>query len=176
MSGVLVLAQSVFLLSGFHPSQAIPASADRAVGERLVGGHAGVRRDVAVPADPGLSLLAGMAPAAHPDAAYDVLRATDQAAIASFRRSADEAVAARQFSAIITDGPGPPLAIPPSLGRYYRECPQPLLAGVPAACSVPVAGASARPAVVWLPRGGGSCPAAVSVLDGGKAGALVRSR
>ena len=37
-SGVLVLAQSVILLAGCHPSQAIPASADRAVGERLIAG------------------------------------------------------------------------------------------------------------------------------------------
>ena len=35
VSGLLVLAQSVWLLSGFHPAQAIPTSADRAVGERL---------------------------------------------------------------------------------------------------------------------------------------------
>ena len=165
-SGVLVLAQSALLLSGFHPSQAIPAGADRAVGERLVAGMRAFGGTVAVPADPGLSLLAGMAPAAHQDAAYDVLRASDQAAIASFRRSATEAVAARRFSAIITDGPGQPFANPPSLSRYYYQCPQPLLAGVPAALFLPVAGAKVRPMYVWLPRGGGSCATAVSILDG----------
>ena len=88
-SGVLVLAQSALLLSGFHPSQAIPTGADRAVGERLIAGMRALGGTVAVPADPGLSLLAGMAPAAHQDAAYDVLRGSDQTAIAGFRRSAD---------------------------------------------------------------------------------------
>ena len=144
-SGVLVLAQSAFLLTGFHPSQAIPTSADRAVGERLIAGMRALGGTIAVPADPGLSLLAGMPPTAHQDAVYDVLRATDQAAIASFRRSAANAVAARRFSAIITDGPGPPLGYPPSLSRYYRQCPQPLLAGVPAALFRPVAGSQRPP-------------------------------
>ena len=165
-SGVLVLAQTAVLLSGFHPSQAIPTSADRAVGERLTAGLRAFGGDVAIPADPGLSLLAGMAPAAHQDAAHDVLRASDQAAIASFRTSVADAVAARQFSAIITDGPGPPPGYPASLSRYYRECPEPLLAGVPAAVFRPVAGIGARPAWLWLPKGGGSCQSAVSVLDG----------
>jgi hypothetical protein len=165
-SGVLVLAQSAILLVGCHPSQAIPASADRAVGERLVAGMRTLGGTVAVPADPGLSLAAGMAPAAHQDAAYDVLRASDRAAIASFRRSVTEAVAARRFSAIITDGPGPPFANAPSLSQNYYQCPQQLLAGVAAALFLPVAGARIRPMYVWLPRGGGSCAAAVSVLDG----------
>jgi hypothetical protein len=165
-SGMLVLAQTSLLLSGFHPSQAIPTSADRAVGERLIAGLRAFGGTVAVPADPGLSLLAGMAPAAHQDAAHDVLRGSDQAAIASFRASAADAVAARRFSAIITDGPGPPPGYPPSVSRYYRLCPQPLLAGVPAAMFRPVAGIGARPASLWLPRGRGSCQAAVSVLDG----------
>ena len=165
-SGVLVLAQSALLLSGFHPSQAIPAGADRAVGERLIAGMRAFGGTVAVPADPGLSLLAGMTPVAHQDAAYDVLRASDQAAIASFRRSATEAVAARRFSAIITDGPGPPFGKSPSLGQYDYQCPQPLLAGVPAALFLPVAGAEVRPMYVWLPRAGGSCATAVSTLDG----------
>jgi hypothetical protein len=166
VTGVLVLAQSALLLSGFHPSQAIPSSADRAVGERLIAGMRALGGTVAVPADPGLSLMAGMAPVAHQDAAYDVLRASDQAAIAGFRRSATEAVAARRFSAVITDGPGQPFANPPSLSRYYYQCPQPLLAGIPAALFLPVAGAKVRPMYVWLPRGAGSCATAVSLLDG----------
>jgi hypothetical protein len=165
-AGVLVLAQSAFLLTGFHPSQEIPAGADRAVGERLIAGMRALGGTIAIPADPGLNVLAGMAPTAHQDAAYDVLRATDQTAIGSFTRSAADAVAARRFSAIITDGPGVPLGYPPSLSRYYRQCPQPLLAGVPAALFLPVAGAKVRPAYVWLPQGGGSCHAAVSLLDG----------
>ena len=94
-----------------------------------------------------------MAPAAHQDAAYDVLRGTDQAAIASFRAQRAAAVAARRFSAIITDGPGLPQGYPASLGRYYQRCPQPLLAGVPAALFRPVAGVSVRPAcAVASPR------------------------
>ena len=165
-SGALVLAQMALLLSGFHPSQAIPTSADRAVGERLTAGLRAFGGTVAIPADPGLSLLAGMAPAAHQDAAHDVLRASDQAAIASFRSSVADAIAARRYSAIITDGPGPPPGYPPSLSRYYRECPQPLLAGVPAALFRPVAGISARPASIWLPRDSVSCQAAVRVIDG----------
>jgi len=165
-SGVLVLAQTVLLLSGFHPSQAIPTSADRAVGERLTAGLRAFGGTVAVPADPGLSLLAGMTPAAHQDAAHDVLWASDQAAIASYRASLAAAIAGHRFSAILTDGPQPPAGYQPSLSRYYRQCPQPLLAGVPAAVFRPVAGISARPAWLWLPKGRGSCQAAVSVLDG----------
>jgi hypothetical protein len=165
-SGVLVLAQSAFLLTGFHPSQAIPSGADRAVGQRLVAGMRALGGTISVPADPGLSVLAGMPPAAHEDAVHDVLRATDQTAIASFRRSAADAVAAHRFSAIITDGPGLPPGYPPSLGRYYRLCPQPLLAEVPAALFRPVAGLDIRPASVWIPQGRGSCQAVVSILDG----------
>jgi hypothetical protein len=165
-SGLLVLAQTVLLLSGFHPSQAIPASADRAVGERLIAGLRAFGGTVAIPADPGLSLMAGMAPAAHQDAVYDVLRASDQAAIARFRASTAAAVAARRFSAIITDGARPPRGYPPSLSRYYRRCPQPLLAGVPVGLFRPVAGIRIRPGSVWLPQGNGSCQAAVSILDG----------
>ncbi len=165
-SGVLVLAQSAFLLTGFHPSQAIPTRADRAAGQQLIAGMRALGGTIAVPADPGLSVLAGMTPTAHEDAAHDVLRATDQTAIASFRRSAAAAVTAHRFSAIITDGPGLPLGYPPSLDQYYRRCPQLLLAGVPAALFRPVAGVDTRPASVWLPRGGGSCQAVVGLLDG----------
>jgi hypothetical protein len=156
----------VFLLSGVHPAQAIPASADRAVGERLLSGMTALGGTIAVPADPGLSVLAGLPPTAHQDAAADVLRATNQAAIASFRRSAAEAVASRQFSAIITDGPGLPPGYPPSLTRYYLQCPQPLLAGVPTALFRPVAGVPVRQEAVWVPRGRGSCPAIVNLLNG----------
>jgi len=163
-SGVLVLAQSVILLAGSHPSAVIPTSADRAVGERLVAGMRAFGGDVAVPADPALSLLAGMTPAAHPAAAADVLRATDRTAILSFRRSAEDAITTHKFSAFITDGPGQPLDNPPALSQDYHECVQP----VPTLL-VPVAGGSARPAVVWIPRGSISCQAAISILEGGKA-------
>jgi hypothetical protein len=159
---VLVLAQTTSA-----PAQQVPAAADRAVGQNLVSGVRALGGTVAVPADPGLSLFAGQAPAAHQDAAYDVLRASNQDAAGRFRRSAAQAVAARSFTAIITDGPGVPLGYSSSLGRYYRLCPQPLLSGVPGGLFRPVAGASGRPEFVWLPRGGGrSCNEAVGLLDG----------
>jgi hypothetical protein len=168
VSGVLVLGQTVFLLASCHPSQAIPASATRAAGERLIAGMRAFGGDVAVPDDPGLSLQAGMAPMATSGAAYDVVRATNQAGIVSFRHSAFEAVKTRQFSAIIASGPGQPLYDPPNLVQDYQECLQPAPAG-PATLMVPVAGGLLRPAVVWIPRGSGSCQHAISVLDGGKA-------
>jgi hypothetical protein len=166
-AGLLVLTQSIILLAGFHPSQAIPTSADRAVGERLIAGMRAFGGDVAVPTDPALSLLAGMAPAAHPAAASDVVRATDRTAKASFRHSAEKAVSTRRFSAFITDSPGAlaaPLFNPPALSRDYHECVQP----VPT-LFVPVPGHAPRPAVVWIPRRGVSCQAALSILEGGKA-------
>jgi hypothetical protein len=167
--GALVFTQVVLLLASCHPWHAVPTAADRAVGERLTAGLRALGGDAAIPADPGLSLLAGMAPAAHQDAAYDVLRGTNQAAIASFRDSTAAAVTARRFSVIVTDGPGPPLGYPSSLSRYYRLCPQPLLAGVPAALFRPVAGISARPAALWLPLGSSvSCQAAVNILGGAR--------
>ena len=72
VAGVLILAQSVFLLASSHPSRALPASSARAVGMRLIAGMRALGGDVAVPADPSLSLQAGMAPAAAPGAVYDV--------------------------------------------------------------------------------------------------------
>jgi hypothetical protein len=168
VSGVLILAQSVFLLASSHPSQAIPTSADRAAGERLVAGMRAFGGDVAVPDDPSLSLQAGMVPAAVPGAVFDVVRASDKAGIVSYRRSAYQAVKTRQFSAIITSGPGQPLYDPPNLIQDYQECLQPLPAG-PATLLVPVPGSRPRPAVVWIPWGSGSCQDAIAVLDGGKA-------
>jgi hypothetical protein len=165
-AALLVTAQTALLLAGWHPSTAIPTAADRAVGEQLAAGLRALGGTVAVPDDPGLSLLAGMAPTAHQDATYDVLRATDQATIASFRRSVESALAARRFSAIITGDAKPPFGNPPALGRYYRLCPQPLLAEVPGGVFVPVAGPDLRPSRVWLPQGGASCAAAVATLDG----------
>ena len=168
VSGLLVLAQTVWLLSGFHPAQAIPTGADRAVGERFTAGLRALGGTVAIPGDPGLSLLAGMTPAAaHEDAAYDVLRGSDPTAITSFSGSVEHAIATHQYSAIILDSQTPPVGYEPWLSLYYRECPQPLLADVPAAEFRPVAGGiTSRPLALWLPQGRGSCPAAVSLLDG----------
>jgi hypothetical protein len=112
-----------------------------------------------------------MAPTATPGAVFDVVRATDKAGIDSYRNSAREAVKTRQFSAIITVSPGHPLYNPPNLFHDYQECVQPLPAG-PDTLLVPVSdsvGSRLRPAVVWIPRGSGSCQHAISVLNGGKA-------
>ena len=168
VSALLVLAQSVWLLSGFHPAQAIPTRADRAVGERFTAGLRALGGTVAIPGDPGLSLLAGMTPAAaHEDAAYDVQRGSDLTAITSFAGSVESAIATHRYSAIILDSQTPPQGYQPWLSLYYRECPQPLLADVPAAEFRPVAGGiTSRPFSVWLPQGQGSCAAAVNTLDG----------
>jgi len=168
-AGVLVLAQTVFLLASAHPFAAIPTSADRAAGERLVAGMRALGGDAVDPADPSLSLQAGMAPTAVPGAIFDVLRATDKAGIASYRRSADEAVKTRQFSAIIDSGGGQPLYNPANLVRYYDECVQPPATQGSATLLVPVARTRARAAVVWIPRGRGTCQEVIAVLDGARA-------
>jgi Dolichyl-phosphate-mannose-protein mannosyltransferase len=165
-AGALVLAQSVFLLATAHPSQSIPTSADRAAGERLVAGMRAFGGDVVFPGDPALSLQAGMAPAAHPAAVYDVLRATDKAGIDSYRHSAEEAVTTRRFSAFVSDSPGLPLNGPPSLLKDYHECVQP----VPTLFA-PAAGSTVlQPVTLWIPWGGVSCQAAFRIFDTGKAG------
>jgi len=169
VTGVLILAQSVFLLASSHPSRALPASAGRAVGMRLIAGMRALGGDVAVSSDAGLSLQAGMAPPAAPGAVYDVLRATDRAGITAYMNSAAAAVKARQFSAIISSGGGKPLSNPPGLLTYYQECPQPLPAG-PDTLLIPTGRSQPAPAVVWIPRGG-SCQRVLSILSGGKAAA-----
>jgi len=167
VAGVLVLAQSVLLLVTFHPLRGIPASTDRAAGERLIAGMRALGGDVAVPSEPSLSLQAGMTLAAHPGSVYDVVRATDKTGIASYLDSADAAVEARQFSAIISPGAGKALYSPPHLLDDYQECLQSLPAG-PDTVLIPVPGHQPTVAVVWIPRGG-SCQHALSVLGGGKA-------
>jgi 4-amino-4-deoxy-L-arabinose transferase-like glycosyltransferase len=162
----LVVAQLAVLANGFRPAQAIPASPDRAIGVRLTAGVRALGGTVAVPADPGLALLAGRPAVAHQGAVADVLRATDRSAITSFTRSAARAVARRQFSAIIIELNTDLDGFPADLDRYYRRCPQMLLSGVPAAWFRPVTGARARPTWVWLPDGRGSCAAVARLLDG----------
>jgi len=166
-TGLLVLAQTALLLTGFH--LAIPSAADRAAGERLAAGMRALGGNVYVPAEPSLSLLAGMTPFAHPGAVFDIVRATDPPGIESYRTSAEKALAAHQYSAIISNSPGRPLFNPPNLTKEYQECQQPLPAG-PGTLLVPVAGGAARPAVVWIPRGSGTCQSVISVLNSGKAG------
>ncbi len=166
-AGVLILAQSAFLLASSHPARALPASSGRAVGMRLIAGMRALGGDVAVVTDPSLSLQAGMGPSAAPGAVYDVLRAADRAGSASYMRSAAAAVRDQRFSAIISSGGGQALAGPPRLLEYYQECLQPLPAG-PATLLIPVGRNQPSPAVVWIPRGG-SCQRVLSILDGGMA-------
>jgi len=167
VAGVLILAQTVFLLASSHPSSALPASAGRAVGMRLVAGMRALGGDVAAPGDPSLSLQAGMTTVAVQGAVYDVVRATDQAGTASYLHSAAAAVKAWQFSAIISSGNGKALYNPPGLLTYYQECLQALPAG-PATLLIPIGRKQPVPAVVWIPRGG-SCQHALSILNGGRA-------
>lgn len=169
-AGVLIFAQSVFLLASSHPSRALPASASQAAGERLVAGMRALGGDVVVPGDPSLSLQAGSTPAAVQGAVYDVMRSTSRAGAASYRHSAAAAVKGRQFSAIISSGNGRALSNPPGLLKYYQECLQPLPAG-PATLLFPAGRSQPRPAVVWIPRGG-SCQHVLSVLNGGKVAGL----
>jgi 4-amino-4-deoxy-L-arabinose transferase-like glycosyltransferase len=174
-SGALVLAQIAFLLASAHPSQAVPASATRAAGERLVAGMRAFGGDVAVPEDPGLSLQAGMTPAAVPGAVFDVVRATNRTGIVTYRHSAYDLVRNRQYSAIITSGSGAPLYDPPNLIQDYQKCVQPLRpqpgAAGPSTLLVPVSGGGTRPAVVWIPSGNLTCAEAISILNGDKAAA-----
>ncbi len=167
-AAALVIAQLAVLVNGFRPGQAIPESADRAAGLRLVSGMRALGGTIAVPSDPGLDLLAGLPAVAHQGATDDVLRASDPAVIAGFRRSAARAVATRRFSAIVTENAGPPDGFPPGLVRYYRRCPQTLLPGVPQAVFQPPAGSPGRPVYVWLPTAA-SCAATVRTLNGATA-------
>jgi hypothetical protein len=166
----LVIAQLAVLVSGFRPAQAIPVTADRAIGARLTAGLRALGGTVAVPADPGLDLIAGQPAVAHQGAVADVLRATDRNAIVSFTRSAARAVAGQRFSAIIIEQTDDLADFPSDLDRYYRRCPQMLLSDVPSAWFRPVTGARVRPVWVWLPVGRGSCAAAAAVLSGSGTG------
>jgi hypothetical protein len=166
-AGGLVIAQLAVLAGGFRPGRAIPSAADRVVGMGLTAGMRTLGGTVAIPSDPGLGLTAGLPEVEDQLAAADVLGASDRTAIEIFTRSIARGVAARRFSAIITDADSDLRGFPPDLARYYRRCPQMLLAGVPYAVFRPVASGVSRPVSVWLPVGRGSCAMAVRVLDGG---------
>ena len=161
----LVLVQLAVLAAGFRPGRAIPSDADRAVGLRLVAGVRALGGTVAIPADPGLALLAGLSPGEDQVAAADVLHASDQAAAAIFTGSAVRAVAMRQFTAIITQLPKDLRGFPANLARFYYRCPAMPLAGLPPAPFRTGAGAGGRPVSVWVPVGRGSCAAALRVLE-----------
>ena len=164
VAGGLVVAQLAVLVTGFHPSQAIPAQADRAAGARLTAGLRAVGGLIAIPADPALALMAGRPAVEDQLATVDVLRASDPAAKADFTRSVAREVAARGFSVIITEVDGDLRGFPADLPRYYRRCPQMPLAGIQPAPFRPTA--AVQPVSVWLPVGHGSCAVVARELGG----------
>jgi hypothetical protein len=164
IAGGLVIAQLAVLAAGFRPGHAVPPDADRAAGQRLMQGVRALGGTVAIPADPGLAVMAGLPEVEDQVAAADVLRASDLTAKAVFRDSIARAVARRQFTAIITELNWDLRGFPADLARYYRHCPQMPLDGAPPAPFQ--AGAGGWPVSVWLPAGRGSCTAAVRLLDG----------
>ena len=164
-SAALVIAQLAVLMTGFWPSQAIPTNADRAAGARLTAGLRALGGTIAVPTDPGLTLLAGLPTVAHEGATYDVLRSGNPAVIANVTTTAARAVAAQRFTAIVTEDAASPDGFPADLVPYYQLCPQTLFPGIPADVFQFVAFPLGRPEYVWLPAGR-SCAAVVRTLNG----------
>jgi len=160
----LVIAQIAVLATGFHVSQAFPPGKDRVAEQRLVDAARSLGGTVAIPADPGIAVAAGLSPTEDQVAAADVLRASDQSARAVFTASLDRTVATQKYSAIITEFHGDLRGFPADLPLYYYECPQMPLDG---ALSVPFAAdADALPISVWLPIGHGpSCAAVTRTLE-----------
>ncbi|MBN6052495.1 DUF2029 domain-containing protein, partial [Nonomuraea sp. RK-328] len=165
VAGVLVLAQfAVLAMGAFAAGRTIPDPADRRVGDRLRAWLAGFDGPVAIFADPGLSVLAGLPPVAHRAAAGDVLRGSDRAAREALERSIGRAVTERRFAAIVVARPADLRGFPADLTRYYRRCPEKLLADVPDGVFRPVGGGPPAPSTLWLPIGRGSCAEAVRRL------------
>lgn len=168
-AAALVVAQLALLGTGFHPSRAIPSAADRAAGLRLESAVRALGGTVAIPADPGLALMAGLPEAEDQVAAADILRASDQVPKVTFAGSVARAVAARRFTAIITQLGMDLRGFPAGLPRYYRRCPQTSPDGLPPAPFRP--GAGEWTVTVWLPDGHAqSCAAVVRLLSGRAAG------
>jgi hypothetical protein len=163
-ASALVIAQIAVLATGFRLSQAFPPDKDRAAEQRLVAAARSLGGMVAIPADPGIAVAAGLPPTEDQVAAADVLRASDQSAQAVFRASLAAAVATQSYSAIITQFHGDLRGFPADLPLYYYECPQMPPDG---ALSVPfTANADALPISVWLPIGHGpSCAAVIRTLE-----------
>jgi hypothetical protein len=163
-ASALVLVQIGVLASGFRLSEAFPPTADRAADQRLTATARALGGTVAIPADPGIAVLAGLPPTEDQVAAADVLHSSDESAKAAFTASLDRAVSGQQFSAIITEFHRDLRGFPADLSRYYYECPQTPLDG---AVSVPFsAKAGALPVFVWLPIGHGrSCAAVARTLE-----------
>ena len=163
-ASVLVLVQLGLLAGGFRLSQAFPPSADRVAGQRLVAAARALGGTVAIPADPGIAVTAGLPPTEDQVAAADVLRASDPGPKAIFMASLARTVAAQKYSAIITEFRTDLRGFPADLPRYYHKCPQMPLDGV---LTVPFsANAKALPDSVWLPIGHGpSCAAVTRTLE-----------
>jgi hypothetical protein len=160
---VLVLAQIAVLAGGFRLSQAFPPTADRIADQRLVAAARTLGGTVAITADPGIAITAGLPPTEDQIAAADVLRASDQRAKAIFMASLAQAVAAKKFSAIITEFYRDLRGFPAGLRRYYHRCPQAPLDGL---LSVPFSpNVRPLPVSVWLPVGRGSCAAVARMLE-----------
>lgn len=162
--GLLVITQLTLLMADFQPARAIPPAGDRAAGLRLIMTLRELGGTVAIPADPGLAVTAGLPAVEDQIAAADVLGAHDRTAMAIFTGSVGAAVAARRFSALISEAPGDLRGFPRDLPRYYRHCPQMPSAGLPPAPFRPGGGEWA--VSVWLPAGRGSCAALTSALEG----------
>jgi hypothetical protein len=162
----LVVVQLAMLASSFRPAgRAIPPDADRAAGARLLAGVRALGGTVAIPADPGLAVMAGLPEVEDQVAAADILRASDPAPKAIFTGSVARAVAARRFTVILTqlgrDLRGFPADLPPD----YLRCPQMPPVGLPPAPFRP--GVGEWTVSVWLPADRErSCAAVIRTLDG----------
>jgi hypothetical protein len=160
LASALVVVQIGVLASGFRLSEAFPPNADRVADQRLVAASRALGGTVAIPADPGIAVMAGLPPTEDQVAAADVLRASDQPPKTIFMASLARAVAGQKFSGIITEFHRDLRGFPADLPRYYHRCPQSPLDG---ALSVPFsANARALPVSVWLPIGHGPSCAAVA--------------
>jgi len=163
-ASALVVIQIGVLAGGFRLSEAFPPQADRAADQRLTAAARAIGGTVAIPADPGIAVLAGLPPTEDQVAAADVLHASDQSASAMLIGSLARAVSEQQFSAIITEFHRDLRGFPPDLPLYYHLCPQAPLDG---AVSVPFSTSGpAVPVSVWLPVGHGrSCASVARTLE-----------
>jgi 4-amino-4-deoxy-L-arabinose transferase-like glycosyltransferase len=164
-ASALVLAQLGALAAGFQLYQALPPNADRVAGQHLVAAARALGGTVAIPADPGIAVAAGLPPTEDTVAAADVWRSSAQNPKTLFMTSLTRAVAGQRFTGIITEFHRDLRGFPADLPRYYHRCPQTLLDG---ALSVPFPpNANTAFAVsVWLPNGHGpSCAAVARMLE-----------
>lgn len=167
-ASALVVIQIGVLASGFRLGEAFPPKADRTANQRLTAAARALGGTVAIPADPGIAVLAGLPPTEDQVAAANVLNASDANAKAMYWGSLARAVSAQQYSAIITEYRRDLRGFPADLRRYYYRCPQ---APVDGAVSVPFSASSepfadALPISVWLPIGHGpSCASVARTLE-----------